>query len=343
MFGMFPVLALVVGCSMFGETKPTPPPEPVPAPPPPAPTVEVGKLPIEYPVLTTPAVAGEMVLAPSREFYDTAVEKGMDQATFIYYMAEMVEPGPAESKVKSLSGTEYMIPNSLIVAIAKGQTAAPGDLLLGHWESGSGMYRAIAVKGGTPEAPMVRYLDGTFKPEDKPDTFQANRFQPLVPGEVGVSVACKKDDQIHHGTLVSVTPKKLLSLEFAGKIMMYEVGSCTPIPPKPAVKVGDTVQVPYIGTYREAKVTKVDAEVGRVFAKFDFGGAEKEEAFGWMDVATKFDTWGEGFVPSATRAGGEGKAGKGKAGDGEGKAGKGGKGGDGEGKAGKGGKAGKAN
>jgi hypothetical protein len=343
-FGMFHVLALLVGCSMFGETTPTP----APAPPPPAepekPAVEVGRLPLEYPVMTTSAAAGEMVLAPSREFYDTAVEKGMDQATFIYYLAEMVEPGPAESKVKSLAGTEYMIPNSLIVGLPKGATAQPGDVLLGHWESGSGMYRAVAVAGGTPEAPMVRYMDGTYKAEDKPDTWQANRFKPLAPGEVGVSVACKKDDQVHHGTLLSATPKKLLSLEFAGKIAMYETANCMPIPPKPEVKAGDKVQVPYIGTYREATVTKVDAAVGRVFAKFEFGGAEKEEAFGWMDVATALDKYGEGFVPSGTRGGdgegkaGKGKAGEGKAGDGEGKAGKGG-GGGGKAKGGKGGKA----
>jgi hypothetical protein len=261
-------------------------------------------------------------------------------------MATMEEPGPAESKVKSLSGTEFMIPNSLIVALPKGATAAVGDIVLGHWESGSGMERAIVVDAATPAEPKVRYLDDTFKEDDKPDGWKADRFVKVEPGKVGVTVACKlPDNSIDHGILVSMTPKKLLSLGFAGKLSMFEVASCTPLPPSPAAapKVGDKLQVPYLGTYREGTVSKLDLKNGRVFAKFDFGGSPKEEAFGVQDVAPAFTTWGEGFVmDEAARPDREGKAGKGPGPGGpaggippEGKAGK-------EGKGGKAGKAGMA-
>ncbi len=358
--GTLSVLFSLVGCSFMGTETPAPAPEPAVVAPEPV-VSEAGKLPVDYPILSTTAKAGDMVLAPSREFFDKAVAEGMDKATFTWYMAEMVEPGAGESKVKGLAGTEFSIPNSLIIAIPKGQTAAVGDVLLGHWESGSGMKRAIVVEGGTPEAPKVRYIDGEFKAEDAPDTWQANRFRKVEPGAPGVTVACKADgDKIDHGILVSATPKKLLSLGFAGALHVFDTADCMPIAPMTAVKAGDKVQIPYLGEYREATVTRVDGLNGRVLAKFEFGGAEKEEAVGFTDVASTLDGYGQGFVfgerapgeDGAARGGGKAKGpnrprGPGepaKVGEGNNGIGDGVGGGAGEGKAGKGkgkGKAGK--
>ena len=101
--------------------------------------LEPGKIHVDYPVVETDAAAGQFVLAPSRDALDRAAAEG--SGTFIYYGGEMLEPGDAESKVKSLAGSEFMIPNSLIIPIDKGYAASVGDVLLGHWESGSGMYR----------------------------------------------------------------------------------------------------------------------------------------------------------------------------------------------------------
>lgn len=307
--GTLSVLFTLVGCSMMPTEAPAPAPEPVTEAPDPATNAgTAGTLPVDYPVLSTTAKAGEMVLAPSREFFDKAVAEGMDKATFTWYMATMVEPGPAESRVKGLAGTEYVIPNSLIIALPPAQTAAPGDVVLGHWESGSGMRRAIVVEGGTPEAPKVRYLDGEFKTEDAPDTWQANRFRKVEPGAPGVTVACKTGgDKVDHGILVSATPQKLLSLGFAGALHVFDTASCMPLAPMTAVKAGDKVQIPYLGEYREATVSRVDGSTGRVFAKFEFSGAEKEEAVGFTDVTTTLDGYGQGFV-FGERAPGEGNA-----------------------------------
>jgi hypothetical protein len=339
----FPVLLSLVACSLFGGEEPAPPPAPEPAPveEPKAPEAKPGRIPgTEYPVVETTAKAGEMVLTPSREFLDKAVAEGLDQAGFIFYMAEMVEPGPVESKVKGLAGTEFSMPNSLIVPLMPGQEAAKGDVLLGHWESGSGMYRAIVVDDAVKTEPKVRYLDGTFKADDQPDQWKANRFHKLEAGTPGVTVACKKDETtVEHGTLIHAMPKQLVAVGFAGKLHVYETANCAPLAPKADVKAGQKVQVPFLGTYREATVSKVDLAVGRVFAKFEFGGAEKEEAFGLADVTAVLPAYGEGFQfgDRAQRPeGGEGREGKAKAGGGgeEGKAGKGGKA-----KGGKGGKA----
>ncbi|MCB9684714.1 MAG: hypothetical protein H6735_06745 [Alphaproteobacteria bacterium] len=313
----------------------TPPPEPEPAPVPEPVEAQPGTIPgLDFPVVKTTAAEGDFVLAPSRDFFDRAVSDGIDKATFIFYGATMLEPGPAESKVKSLAGTEFTIPNSLIIPIPRAQEAKVGDLLLGHWESGSGLQRAIVVSGTATE-PVVRDLDLDLDNPagvgQKDDAWKADRFRALEAGRVGVSVACKSGDKVEHGVLVALTPKKLLSLGFAGRLSAWTVDQCMPIDPGVTYAVGDTVQVPWVGTYTEAKVTKVDAKIGRVFASVH----DKETGYAVTDVAKALDTFGEGFV-AGKGGGGEGKAGKGKAG--EGKAPAGGDGG-GEGKGGKGSKA----
>ena len=153
--------------------------------PPKRPVVKKVKLPIPDPfglgAAPTTARPGDFVVCPPREWIDKVLETGKPELqTFILYGARMVEPGPAESRVKSLTGKEMMIPNYLVVPIHRGQSAVPGDILLTVWQSGSGMQRAIVVEGGTPTEPMVRYLDialdnpsgaGERADRCKPDTF----------------------------------------------------------------------------------------------------------------------------------------------------------------------------
>lgn len=323
MFGT--LFALSLACA--GGEEETPTPEPAPAEPEPAPAVAPGKIPgLEFPALKTDAAAGDFVLAPSREFFDKAAAEGIENATFIYYGATMVEPGEVESKVKSLAGTEYTLPNSLIIHIEPKQTAKPGDLVLGHWESGSGLQRAIVVAGGSETEPKVKYLD--LDPETigkEADSWKADRFVVLEPGHVGVSIGCKKDAEVAHGTLVALTPKRLLMLGFAGKMYAYATDDCQPIDPTATFAVGDKVQVPFVSSFTDGEVVKVDAENGRVVVKSSTG----EKPMAVVDVTKAFDSYGQGFVAErGQRAKAKGKA----DGEGEGKAGK----GDGEGKAGKG-------
>ncbi len=312
------LFALSLACA-GGEETPPPDPQPVAEPEPaPVPETAPGKIPgLEFPVLKTTAAAGDFVLAPSRDFFDKAATDGIENATFIFYGATMVEPGEGESKVKSLAGTEFTIPNSLIVHIDPKQTAEVGDIVLGHWESGSGLQRAIVVAGGTPEEPKVKYLD--LDPEGigkDPDMWKADRFVVVEPGRVGVTVGCKKDSSVEHGILVSLTPKKVLVLGFAGRMSAHPVEECQPVDPTVKFAVGDKVQAPFVSSFGAGEVTKVDAANGRVMVKLDTG----EKSVAVVDVAKAFDTFGEGFV--AERGIREGKGGKGKA-DGEGKAGKG--------------------
>ncbi len=248
-----------------------------------------GAMPFDFASGPTTAKAGDYVLVPSKNWIDDAFTKGGDKQTFIYYAAKMVEPGPLESKVKSLSGTEFSAPNGFIVPLRSGQRARPGDVVLTWWQTGSGMQRSIVV-GGSADEPKALYLDmdydnpsGSAKKEDalKRDSFH------VLGGvlEPGVSVACKDGAAYKHWIVTAVAPTKLLVIGWAGSMRAFPRASCTPIPPSAKLAAGRDVAVPYIGSFYKGKVDRVDARVGRAFVKFTWGGKEKTEAFGIQNVA----------------------------------------------------------
>lgn len=327
-------VALSLACAGGDETT-TPMPDPVVEPDPaPVATAEPGKIPgLEYPALKTHAEKGDFVLAPSRDFFDKALTDGIENTTFIYYGAEVLEPGDVETKLKSLAGTEFTIPNSLIIAFEPGAEAKKGDFVLGHWESGSGLQRAIVVDDEKATEPKVKYLDLSEEMAKEADQWKADRFMVLEAGRPGVSIGCKKDSDVEHGILVSLTPKKLLMLGFAGKLSVHTLEECQPLDPAATFAVGEKVQAVFVSSFSEGEVTKIEAGKGRMTVKLSTG--EKEVSM--LDVAKNFESYGKGFEPEKGMR--EGKGRKGKAGDGEGKA-KGKAGGDGEGKGGKGKKGG---
>ena len=249
-----------------------------------------GVVPFEYPIAAAPAAAaGDFVLTPSRAFIDRAFTRGGEKSTFIFYGSRMVLPGAAQSRVRQVS-TEVDIPNSLIIPIRRGEQAKPGDVVLTHWQSGSGMQRAIVVPGGTPTEPTVRYLDialdnpsGAGKKVDqcKPGTFQIL----TAPWEVGTAVACAAGRNRKRYRIVHVAGDRLLGLGFAGRMRALGRAECVPLPVRPAVAPGATVAVPHVGSMREGVVTRVDASIGRVYVELESGGRTAELAVPFGDVA----------------------------------------------------------
>jgi hypothetical protein len=255
-----------------------------------APTRPPGALPFEFPSLATAAKKGDFVLAPSKSWIDEAFAEGIENQTFIYYGAFLVEPGEKESRLRTLSGQRVKIPNALILPVGHGETAKPGDVVLTAWASGSGLQRAIVVEGGSPERPKARYLDIDFENPSgwaqKDDELPENTFHVLTkPGELGTTLACKEGERKLRFVLVADAGEKLLGLGFAGKLRVIERASCAQVAIDPKVKPGDKVFIPVIGSFIEAKVTKIDAKIGRVWAAHEFGGAAKEEAIGFTNVA----------------------------------------------------------
>jgi hypothetical protein len=258
----------------------------------PAPAVErkPGQIPFDYPAVATTAKAGDYVIAPSKNWIDEAFVKGGTKQTFIYYGSWMVTPGPLESKIKTLPGKEVTIPNGMIVPIRSGETAKPGDIILTTWQSGSGMQRAIVVPGGTPATPKVMYLDLDYDNPagvgKKVDQLKPNTFQKQKDGlEVGNVVAVKVGHRLNRAIVVGVAGDKVLVIGFAGRMSVQPKANVVPVPIKPAVKAGEEVWVPQIGSFGKAKVDKVDAAIGRVWVTYTWGGKEKKAAIAFGDVA----------------------------------------------------------
>lgn len=262
--------------------------DPEPLEPAPGAQREAGAVPFEFPAVKPRSKQGDFVLAPSKGWIEEAFAKGADKQPFIFYGAWMLEPGEKASTIRTLPGQRVTIPNAMIIPVGAGETAKPGDIVLTAWSSGSGMQRAMVV-GGTPKEPSVRYLDLELDSPSgwgkKEDALKENTFHVLSkPGEPGTTVACKEGERHTRFVIVAEADGKLLGVGFAGKMKVLPRASCKNVPIAPKLKVGDTVFVPVIGSYTEAKVTKLDEKIGRVWAKHEFGGKDKDEAFAFTNV-----------------------------------------------------------
>jgi len=255
-----------------------------------------GESPFNYPIVSTTAKAGDYVLAPSRSFIDEAFQRGGEKQTFIFYGGWMREPGPAESKLESLTRMKALIPNSLIVAIRRGERAEPGDVVLTSWASGSGLQRAIVIEGGSPESPKVRYLDMDLENPSgwgkKPDTLPPDTFQRLTkPGDIGTTLGCTEGGRRLRFIVTNATGSgpgdKLLLLGHAGRMRVATRGDCKELPIVPSLRRGDLATVPVAGAFVEGKVNKADPAIGRVWVEYHFAGALHEEAVGFTNVAGK--------------------------------------------------------
>jgi len=284
-----------------GAARPAPPLPESPASQPsqdkpetPAPEPAPGAVPFDYPAVGTSAKKGDYVLAPPERWVRDAFRKGAASRSFIYYGGWMLEPGERTSRIKTLTGMTSTIPNAMIIPVPAGGSAKPGDVVLTTWQSGSGMQRAIVVDGGKPDQPKVRYLDLAL---DNPsgwgkhvDTLKANTFTKLEhPGQVGSTAACKTGTGRTRWIIVNVAGNKLLAIGFAGRIRAFKRSACKDLPIKPKLRAGDTVMVPLVDGYAEGHVEKIDASIGRVWARYSFGGKDEERAFSFTNVAGKLD------------------------------------------------------
>ena len=248
-------------------------------------------MPFAYTSKPTTAKAGEFVLVPSKTWIDDAFIKGGDTQTFIYYAATMVEPGPLESKIKTLPGETVAVPNGFVVPIRAGEKAKPGELVLTWWQSGSGMERSIVVAGGSETAPKALHLDLSVdtasSPGMKEDTLKAGSFHKLGQGlEPGISLACKESSGHSHWITTGVEGETILAIGFAGKMRTFAKTACTVVPPNGKHAVGSAVAVPNLGMYAKGTVDKVDAAKGRAYVKINSAGTEKVVAAALPDVSS---------------------------------------------------------
>lgn len=239
-----------------------------------------GMTPWDFPTVGITSEPGNAVLCPSWGMYQSIFEEEVpaDQ-TLIFYNAKMSAAGEVESDVEFLFDGVQKMPNSLLVNIPKGQTAAVGDIVLTWWQTGSGMQRAIVTDASNPASPKVRYLDldydnpatdsesgksiGATEYTLAPDTFVKITDE----WQEGNNIAVKSEWGYEAATIIKISGDKVLTCGFAGKMKVYSKADCKVIPRVPAVKAGDKVWAVTSVSYQEATVVKVDKKLGVVFVK----------------------------------------------------------------------------
>lgn len=255
--------------------------------------LEPGQMHVDYAAVSLDAEPGQFVLTPNNLMLERAVSSGRN-TSFIYYGGNLVEVGEHESSVRNLAGRTFTIPNAMIIPVQAGYQAQVGDVLLGRWESGSGLRRAMVI-GGSPNAPLVRYLDRPYEAdkadEQREDTLQVDRYMPLTEAwQVGTTIACGSGNRIAHGLLVHDHGERILGLFHAGRLEPRARADCIGIPPNSSFNVGDAVHVPGpSGNYLPGTVIGVEAGIGRVWVKYSFANREREMAFSVVDVAAELN------------------------------------------------------
>ncbi len=245
----------------------------------------------DFPKVETTAKAGDFVLVPSYSWLQDAADKGAEATNFIWYTQKMAAPDKENSEVQFMS-ERRKVPNAYIVAIAPGQKAKNGDIVLTWWQTGSGMQRAIVVDDKDATMPIVRYLDIEYdnpaKSADKvtgigkmDEKIQPDTFVKLKDWDAGTTVAVQDGANLKKAKVIRVAGDKVLVADQMGKLKVFPKSSCKPVPITPNVKEGDRVKAPKYGqNFDNATVSKVDAKIGRVFVKFDGQTEEKAIAFG---------------------------------------------------------------
>ncbi|MBI3134688.1 MAG: hypothetical protein HYZ14_08460 [Bacteroidetes bacterium] len=239
-----------------------------------------GMTPWDFPTVAITSEPGNAVLCPSWGMYQSIFEEEVpaDQ-TLIFYDAKMSAAGDVESDVEFTFDGVQKMPNSLLINIPKGQTAAVGDIVLTWWQTGSGLQRAIVTDATDPASPKVRYLDLAY---DNPATddesgksIGATEYQ-LAPDsfvkitddwQEGNTIAVKSEWGYEAATIIKVSGDKVLTCGFAGKMKVYSKADCKVVPRVPVVKAGDKVWAITSVSYSEATVVKVDKKLGVVFVK----------------------------------------------------------------------------
>jgi hypothetical protein len=252
-----------------------------------------GENPFGLPATPTFAQAGDFALVPSRSSLNQAFEQAAGKQTLLYTGAYVDRPGERDSALVWLTQQRGSVPNSLLIALPRGERARLSDIVLTSSLSGSGLSRAIVVSGGESDSPEVRSLDlpldGIAIESERQSTLPKNTFRVLrKPAELGTTLACRRGERRERFLLVAIAGDDTwLGLGFAGRAELLRPSACRALPLVPAVHPGQHVFVPIAGEFVAADVASVDTRNGRVLVRYEFAAEAKELAVGYTNVATE--------------------------------------------------------
>ncbi len=221
--------------------------------------------------------ANDYVLAPSRKNFDSAFAKGLESTIFVFYPRKVVAK-MQDSVVLYEIGDTIKLPNSLVIPLKKQQKATKGNIVLTWWQSGTGMQRAIVLNRDSSTTPTVYYLDNQYSFYSSVtdvkfwiDTLAPNSFTLLTQDTMsGRSMSVSKEYYTTFYTIINCTKNKVLALSWAGTLELFDKSQCNLVPLYQEFNVGDSVSVPYLGTYSEGTVLSVWNDIGKITVKINF-------------------------------------------------------------------------
>ena len=226
---------------------------------------------------------GDYVLSPSKTNFDSLLEKGFSSENiFVYYPRKYVNKTTDYFFLKEFNDT-VKIPNSLVIPLPNNQKVSKGDIVLTWWQKGTGMQRALVLSDEPTFTPTVYYLDNQYYfyySNDDPlfwvDTLKANSFlkieDKVMPGR---TFSVKGEYLTSFYTIINFFGPKILGLSWAGDLQILNSNQCKLVPWDINFEIGDSVFVPYFGTYVEGVVKNTYKDIGQLNVTIDYFDAKK--------------------------------------------------------------------
>ncbi len=222
---------------------------------------------VDFPDVPLQAKVGQWVFAPTRKSLEET--KGNPKYRSPRYMQfQVVEVGPAVSKVSPGYGKPVEIPNAYMIPLPPKEPVAAGDVVLGA-RYGNNMELAIVTEGG--DAPKADFVEEMPYTKDNVAPLKPGRFVKLD-GTLrpGAAVALKTGPKSYSFAFVmNMAGDKLFLAGFMGKALVATKADVVPLELTPKLAVGDVVSARWSsGGFKKAQVKSIDAKARLVGLKW---------------------------------------------------------------------------
>lgn len=226
---------------------------------------------------------GEYVLSMSKTNYDSLHKKGFSSENiFVYYPRKYISKTDDFFVIEEFNDT-IKIPSSLVIPLPDSQKVKKGDIVLTWWQKGTGMQRALVLNDKPSCTPTVYYLDNQYyfyysnnDPLFWVDTLAPNTFMKIEDKIMsGRSFSVKGEYLTSFYVIINFMGPKILGLSWAGDLKLINSKNCKIVPINIEFEIGDSVFVPYLGTYVNGIVKNIFADIGQMKVTIDYFDSEK--------------------------------------------------------------------
>lgn len=220
---------------------------------------------------------GQWVLCPAKYLIDSAFSKGLENSVFVYYPRKVIDFNENNIFVAELGDTSK-IPDYFVIPLPQKESVSKGNIVLTWWQKGTGMQRALVFDVVNDGRPVVYYLDGHFSFSQSNlkyliDTLKTGTFTTISEKNlIGRSFMINEEYISSYYMVVAANNDSVIGLSWAGILKVFKKLDCNFVPLNTSLQEGDSVLVPYLGTYCDGIVKKLWNDVGKVDVLINFLG-----------------------------------------------------------------------